>query len=194
MRPHMFKGPLPIRIHHRRLASDNAKLEGTIPLARFERLIELLENDAGDVQVKLEFRPGHKRRTRIIGQFDFSAAMVCQSCMEPVTLGLVGEVRLMIVNSEAELEALDEEDDGLICSEDQLLLADLLEDDLILSLPMVSRHAEGECPSDGVSMLLASRAAMDLDQDQRQAENPTKETYRPFAGLADLTEGLFKKH
>ena len=100
----------------------------------------------------------------------------------------------MIVNSEAELEALDEEDDGLICSEDQLLLADLLEDDLILSLPMVSRHAKGECPADGVSMLLASRAAMDLDQDQRQAENPTKETYRPFAGLADLTEGLFKKH
>jgi len=24
--------------------------------------------------------------------------------------------------------------------------------------------------------------------------SPTKETYRPFAGLTELTEGLFKKH
>ncbi len=181
----MFKGPLPIRINHRRLVSDNAKLEGTIPLERFERLIELLDDRAGDVHARLEFRRGYKRRGLVVGNLEASVSMICQNCMQVATVEVSAEIRLLIVNSETALAALAEEDDGIVCLEDQVLLVDLLEDDLILSMPMVGRHAEGECAVEDVT---ESRPMPVVPV------SPTKETYRPFAGLTELTEGLFKKH
>ena len=181
----MFKGPLPIRINHRRLVSDNARLEGTIPLERFERLIGLLNNSTGDVRARLEFKRGYKRRGLVTGNLEASVSMICQNCIQPATVAVRAEIRLLVVNSEAALEALAEADDGIICLEDQVLLVDLLEDELILSMPMVGRHAEGEC---AVKDVAESRPIPVVPV------SPTKETYRPFAGLADLTEGLFKKH
>jgi len=116
----MFKGPLPIRINHRRLVSDNARLEGTIPLERFERLIGLLNNSTGDVRARLEFKRGYKRRGLVTGNLEASVSMICQNCMQPATVAVRAEIRLLVVNSEAALEALAEADDGIICLEDQI--------------------------------------------------------------------------
>ena len=83
---------------------------------------------------------------------------------------------------------LHEDDDGLVCEDELILLVDLLEDELILALPMVGKHPEGEC-----------KPAADVAAEPNTAVEPadrkgaSKDTYRPFAGLAGLTADMLSK-
>ncbi|MFT7469263.1 MAG: hypothetical protein ACI8PP_002518 [Candidatus Pseudothioglobus sp.] len=184
----MLKVTLPVQVNHRRFVSDNAKLEGIIPLQRFERFIELLENEAGEVEAKLEFRKERKHRSLVIGQLRTQVSMICQNCMLPAPIQLEANLRVVVVNSEDALAALHEDDDGLVCEDELVLLVDLLEDELILALPMVGKHPEGEC-----------KPAADVAAESNTAVEPadrkgaSKDTYRPFAGLAGLTADMLSK-
>jgi uncharacterized protein len=54
---------------------------------------------------------------------------------------------LHLARSEAELERLDALPDGdAILVGETLNLVDLVEDEVLLSLPLAAMHAEGECP------------------------------------------------
>jgi len=184
----MSKATLPIQVNHRRLASDNAKLEGIIPLQRFERLIELLEDDAGEIEVQLEFRKGRKHRTLVVGSMRAQVSMICQNCMAPAPIELDTILRLTVVSSEEALAALHEDDDGLVCEDELILLVDLLEDELMLAMPMVGKHGEGECQSAAGQAIKSQQVKKSVD-----TGGASKDTYRPFADLAGLTSGMVLK-
>jgi uncharacterized protein len=186
----MSKVTLPIQINHRRFVSDNAKLEGIIPLQRFERLIALLEDEAGEVEAKLEFRKERKHRSLVIGQLRTQVSMICQSCMLPAPIALEATLRVVVVNSEEALAALHEDDDGLVCKDELILLVDLLEDELMLALPMVGKHMEGECQAETV---VNSQPANEQGVEPVVSAGASKDTYRPFAGLAGLTADMILK-
>ena len=79
-------------------------------------------------------------------------------------------IRTLLVGSLDEFMALGQSEDGMVCETDEIALADILEDDLIVSLPMVARHAQDKC-------VLAEPVA-----------EPASDTYKPFAALAELTK------
>jgi uncharacterized protein len=188
----MLPGTLPILINHRRLASDNARLAGIIPLSRFSRFTQMLVDDSGEVAAEVDFRKGHKRKTLVVGAVAATVKVVCQNCMAPANIDINATVRLLIVGSDDELAALAENDDGMVCVEEQVLLVDLLEDELILSMPMVGRHLDGLCtPSPA---LLAAQMAAEKQTAAETAKAVTnKDTYKAFAGLGALTAGMFDK-
>jgi uncharacterized protein len=188
----MLKGTLPILINHRRLASDNARLEGSIPLSRFTRFIEMLVDDSGEVAAKVDFRKGHKRKTLVVGAVEATVKVVCQNCMTPANVDISATVRLLIVGSDDELAALAENDDGMVCVEEQVLLVDLLEDELILAMPMVGRHADGLC-TPGPALLAAQMAPVKTAGAEAEKAIINKDTYKAFAGLGALTDGMFDK-
>ena len=154
------------------MVNDHAKLEGTIPLERFTRLTQSLKNDKGNVQVELGFRKGRKHRTGIVGKAKVSVGLECQACMDLLVFPLEVEVRLTLVNSEAMLLELPQEEDGLVVEEKLVHLVDLFEDELIIGLPMVARHTDGECGD-------RYREVEDLTPLPEADEG----TYKPFAGL-----------
>ena len=100
-------------------------------------------------------------------------ALQCQRCMTPVVEDLMAERDFLFVADEATAEALDEasEADVLVLSRDFDALS-LVEDELILALPLVPRHAV--CPTD-----LPQTAADEAFE--AAAERP-----HPFAALVAL--------
>ena len=89
-------------------------------------------------------------------QASATVPLQCQRCLQPVSTALAVERRFRFVPTEAEAARLDEvsEDDVLVL-EPRLDLAGLLEDELILSLPIVAMHEvcpqpiRAEAPSAG---------------------------------------------
>jgi uncharacterized protein len=171
----MLVGPLPRQIEHRKLAENRAKLEGSIAIEEFERLAAYLCDTTGEIMVKLQFRKGKGQKTFVTGNCQASVNVQCQACLEPMTVEIGCGVRTFLLDSAEELATLRQSDDGIVCEGEVVKLVDLLEDDLMVSLPMVPRHDEGDC---------ADPIAYEED------DSDVEDTYKPFAGLADLKEDL----
>ncbi len=103
--------------------------------------------------------------------------LTCQRCLQPFEVPLALERRLRFVRGEAEAEALDadSEDDVLALSR-SLDLRELIEDELLLALPIVPRHEV--CPQP----LPMAVGEEDLEED-------VPERPHPFAALQALKLG-----
>ena len=178
----MLTGPLPQQVDHRRLAAEKSELHGSLPLASFSRLGEMIAGVDGDVEVQLKFRPGKKHRTLVLGRFSTTVVMECQNCLEPVTVKVASSLRSLVVAQVEDLLAMEQDEDGIVCNSTELSLVDLLEDELILNLPMVPRHDVGECTGEA-ALISGEEPAPEQTPEAQEGD-----TYRPFAGLAELTE------
>jgi uncharacterized protein len=103
--------------------------------------------------------------------------MVCQRCLGPVDVPLQVDQWFRFVADEATAEALDDEvEEDLLALSREFDLHELIEDELLMALPLVPRH--DECP-DPVQL-----STSDEDFDSASAERPN-----PFAALASLRVG-----
>lgn len=85
-----------------------------------------------------------------------SFPMECQRCLTPVDVPLDVERSFRFVADEATAEALDEEcDEDLLALSREFDLRELIEDELLMALPVVPRHEE--CPTSVPSGLLRRR-------------------------------------
>jgi uncharacterized protein len=170
----MLTGSLPEQVDHRKLAAEKVRLEGSIPVAAFERLCGLLEDSRGEVDVRLQFRKGKKQKTFVAGTASGTVTLVCQNCLEPVVVTIKANFSTLLLDTLDELQALPQSEDGLVCPQANVELVDLVEDELMVSLPMVPRHDAGVC--NGTLMEARADEAVQVD------------TYKPFAGLAALAQ------
>ena len=100
--------------------------------------------------------------------------MTCQRCLQPVELPLALARRLRFVRGEAAAEALDAElEDDVLALTRSLDLRELVEDELLLDLPLVPRHEV--CPQP---------LPMSAEADTLDGEVPEKPN--PFAVLQSL--------
>lgn len=100
--------------------------------------------------------------------------MLCQRCLGPVDVPLLVDRSFRFVADEATAEALDEEfDEDLLALSPDFDLHALIEDELLMALPVVPRHEE--CPE-----------AVPLSSSQEDFEAANAEKPNPFAALANL--------
>jgi uncharacterized protein len=144
----------PLRLDVVAFAKDAGELQGRWPLRELVRLHDAVHPDVrlGDADVVVWKARGEWRRAGgSPGQpwlhvtASASVALVCQRCLGPVVEPLAIERSFLFVHGEdaaAQLDA-DSEDDVLALTR-ALDLRDLLEDELLLALPLVPRH--GLCP------------------------------------------------
>lgn len=152
---------------------------GEWPLLQLERLADLamLSQDGIDTAVRWqatgELRPvlGGEAEVWLRLQADAVVPLCCQRCLGPVHETIALDRWIRFVADEAQAEALDAEleDDVLVLKRD-LDLRELVEDELLLALPLVPRHEV--CPEP-----LPMEAAAD------EAQEPAP---HPFAALAGL--------
>ena len=95
--------------------------------------------------------------------------LVCQRCLQDCAIDLDEKRRFILVASEAEADAYpleDEEQEPLVASQHFNLL-ETMEDEVLLSLPLIPKHPEGFCePHATVFGLEAEDGALD------ERENP----------------------
>ncbi len=65
--------------------------------------------------------------------------LVCQSCLGPLSIPIAVDVELQLAESERKIEEADDEIDRVLASR-TMEVAWLVEDEVILALPMVPRH------------------------------------------------------
>jgi len=126
------------------LAQRGAGLEGTIELAGCERLKELLNSDEGSVAARLVFSRGHDDLLRMQLQCAARLELVCQRCLRPVQHEVSEQVDFAIAENEDSLAVLPQGVDLIALKGDRFQPATLIEDELIVSLPLVPRHGDDE--------------------------------------------------
>lgn len=174
----MSSDPFPEHLDAVRLFARNGSIVASLPLARLPRLAEHLLDNTGEVAVTLHFGHDEEERQLLSGTLRTDLRLRCQRCMEPLLLPIECELALLVLDSEAELRALpDEEDalDALVMDPAQGLdVLAVIEDELLLSLPLVPMHPASDC----------SEA---FNSYQRKQEE-TRERNNPFAALASLKQ------
>jgi uncharacterized protein len=130
------------------VAADAAVLEGRWPLVSFARIVEGAVQD-GDVQwsARGEQRSAAGREPEIWLHVVAHACVWrdCQRCLEPVALHLDVARALRFVADEALAELLDaDSEDDVLALPRRLDLHTLVEDELLLALPLVPMH--DQCP------------------------------------------------
>ena len=172
----MLTGLLPDTVNFIEYVENGSVLHGNIPLAQFSRLCELTEGDEGHVEVRLAFQQEELQPVTAVGTAMTELKLACQSCLEIMSLPVAIQIDVALVSNENELAALPSDSDGIVVEAPMVSLTDIIEDDLILVLPMVPRHEEPcwEVQESGVET--------DVETDSVQ------ETHRPFARLSELIE------
>lgn len=171
----MLTGSLPKQVEYRKLARDRTRLAGNLSIKQLTRFADCLASHQGEVQVTIKFVKGKGNTTRIVGDASTQVAVTCQYCLEELTVPVEANINLLIVDSTEALLALPQGQDGLVCESESLRLVDVFEDELIVNLPMVPKHTNGQC--------LDVTGYLSTDAPGRNGEEPTAETHRPFADL-----------
>lgn len=169
----MLNDPIPSHVDPRKLADRGATLEGVVALADLERLCDPLADNVGMVQAKFVFERDERRSVVIHSSIDVEVKMVCQRCLELVTLPIHSECSYAVVKEGANTQSLPKGYDVLELGEDPLDLHALIEEELLLALPIVPAHHPEEC-----------QQPAGLDEPEPAEDEVTRSN--PFSVLAQL--------
>jgi len=164
-------------------AKDGDALEGRWLLNTLERLADAAHPDCkpGDDDAAVWHIEGERRAVRG-GLFETwlhlrtsaRLSLVCQRCLGPVDAPIDAERHFLFVAGEEAAAALDaESEDDVLALTRWLDLRELVEDELLLALPLVPRH--DVCPSP---------LPMHAGDEERAQDQPN-----PFAALGALKRG-----
>lgn len=172
---------LPVFINPENVAARCYQTSGALSLEKMSRFSDRLVAPFGDVHVSVAFSKEGQHIT-MRGNIDGSAIVECQRCMQALEFKVDHAFELGLIKSEAEIENLLPGQEPLLIGHDDIRLADMIEDELELLLPMTVTHEPEACAA-------AARDYSVADNDVVVAENPGNEQppkKNPFAALADL--------
>lgn len=167
---------LTVRIDPFTLAGRAREIHGFLPISDLRRLGESLGSTEGQVEVDLRFVRDDAGRAIVHGHLQGRLMLVCQRCLAEVPFPVDQRFELALVRDEAEAEALPEEVDAVIVGDARTMhTADLVEDELILALPLVARCPDEAACQPAVELLDAEaieadevrqKPFTDLDRDE----------------------------
>ncbi len=130
---------IPQKISASKALARRERYEGKLPLAGFTRLEGLLAADTGDIQVTLAASADEAGHAHLNGMLSGALRLNCLRCLKPFDWALHAPLGLRLVKTEAEeVQALHECEPYLV-QDDELPLRDIVEDELLLALPMMPR-------------------------------------------------------
>lgn len=139
----------PLRLDVAAFADEGAQLSGRWPGASLTRLAESQSPPQDVALPEVVWSAQGERRAVTGGEAELWLALqvqapvwlTCQRCLQPYELPLALDRRLRFVRGEAQAEALDAEtEDDVLALSRSLDLRELVEDELLLALPIVPRH------------------------------------------------------
>ena len=165
-----ISSPLPLYIDIRKAFDLESVFEGSCSLERLPRFADCLASPDGEVNGKLRFGLTGTGRRVITGSVSATVEVVCQRCLEPLSLELADTIQLALVESESQIDSLEAEWDPWMVDGPKISIASLLEEQLMLCMPLVSYHRDERC----VKALEYQQRKEPLDDSSgdRAAQNP----------------------
>lgn len=122
--------------------SQQAELMGLLAIADLSRMRDVLAEHQGQVDVSLQFGKDDEGRRVLGGQVSAQVSVFCQRCLAAMPLALSSSFALAFVSSEEEGERLPATLDPWLIMGDDVNLVEVVEEELLLALPIVSMHDE----------------------------------------------------
>lgn len=122
------------------LAGREGVLSGELRLSRLTRLVGMVNSDAGSVRASLRFS---QRRDGWLGvELDYAASveLICQRCLEPFRHELAGRSAVVLADAASVPATVPEGYEPFEIEEGRLSPAQLIEDELIVSIPFAPKH------------------------------------------------------
>ena len=131
---------LPAVIDPLRLADEGARLCGELKLQGMPRLTGLCADAQGMASIDWQFERSAQGLRQMHGSVRATVRVICQRCLQPFALTLGTDTRLVVLNP-GETGA----NEADVLEAKPWLLSELVENELLLAMPMIPMHAPGEC-------------------------------------------------
>jgi len=140
---------LPKEIDPFRLASNGLRLEGTLSLSIMSRLSAAIVDDQGDVEVTLQFDVDQTGTPYMVGNIKTALPLICERCMQTMQYDVDTDLSVGLIRHESQAEDLAEiYEPWLIEGDKPVALSSVVEDELLLAIPIVPKHEHACLPED----------------------------------------------
>lgn len=156
-----------------RLARGEAEIDFDVPLAELPRLKARIPGIGGSVHGAARFG---RQSDFAVAELSLTgkATLQCQRCMQAMELPIESTTHVALILAEADAAEVPEELEPVLARSGSISAGELVEEELLLALPIVPLHEElRECAVPPTAPLVSAAAAEHVTQ-------------RPFAGLAEL--------
>lgn len=152
--------------------------QGKVMPADFERLATLLSTEREQHRLQLSINLyRHNNILHLSFKLQGEVWLTCQRCLQPVAIDLTDDYDIALLNDDSQIRLIDEEQDHLLLDEviptqalePMLPLQKLVEDEILLKIPMAPKHDDCEMAVTQVGEI----------PEEEEKENP-------FAALAAL--------
>jgi DUF177 domain-containing protein len=156
-----------------RLSRGEAEIDFDVPLAELSRLRSRVPGIGGSVRGTARF--GRQSRFAVADlSLAGKALLQCQRCMQTMELAIDSTSHLALIAAEADAAEVPEELEPVLARDGRTSAGELVEEELLLALPIVPLHEEPrDCAVPPSAPLISGEAPEHVSQ-------------RPFEGLADL--------
>lgn len=170
----MQKVKIPVTLDPVRSAQKRLSYDGYLAISQLPRLAEMLLSQEGQIDVVFQCGIDEQGKYFLRGQLSGQVQLNCERCSTPMAQAIDSEFAYTPVQPDWDLAELPEAYEPVTVDEQgEINLHQLLEDEVILALPIVPRHPEAECGISGDEMSFGELPS--------EAERPN-----PFAVLEQL--------
>ncbi len=150
----MQKVKIPITIDPYRTAQKRSSFDGILQLQNLTRLSEQLSDTEGDVAVLIHCGNDEQGLVYIEGEAHCTVQLRCERCGDEMTLNINSSFAYTPVKGDdSAQEEIPQRYDVIETDEHgEVNLRQLVEDELILALPLFPMHDEGQCDPNKLQM------------------------------------------
>ena len=141
----MLDRPLPEYVDARKAFLENEEVSGFVASEKLVNMRDILVSENASVKAILKFLKDKTGRRIITGELTATIEVACQRCLEPLELIIEDDISLIVVDDDESAQRLEKNYEGWVCTTHKLCLAELIEEQLILALPLVSVHSDSSC-------------------------------------------------
>jgi uncharacterized protein len=141
---------LPRLIDPNQLTDRGVTLAGELPFAEMRRLSALGLHGDPLITVELAFSKSSQGLMMASGSAGTALELTCQRCLQPLMVRLEIGLNWEFVASAAAAGELGGEFEPVSIEQCPLNFCELIEDDILLALPIAPAHRSGECVTAGV--------------------------------------------
>ncbi|MGY5453458.1 23S rRNA accumulation protein YceD [Agarivorans sp. MS3-6] len=142
----MQKVKLPVEIDPFKTAKRKLDYQGLLEVIRLPRLNDAILKVNSDVDVWLRFGTDPQGLVVVQGRALTEVELECQRCNETFSFPIDVEFTYSPVCDESQIDELPEDYEPLQLDDDNyFVVAELIEDELLLSLPIIAKHPLEDC-------------------------------------------------
>jgi len=142
----MAEAQLPKRVDAIKLVTVSQQFNADIDSKQLTRLSEAVEDCVAPVHCEIRFERDQEKHRLLQGSCNTSVVMICQRCLGNVTIPVESSFQLGLVFDDDQAKQLPKRFEPVEVDENgQLDLWSVMEDEVLLALPMFPTHPEGDC-------------------------------------------------